>query len=139
MADTKMKRLDPRDFRKPRTLASEDVEIEDWGGFVTVREMSGAERDEFDEFVLKSREEGKVSGVRAVIVSICCVDGNGKRMFTNLDIPDLQKQSARIITQISDVGMRLSGLSADEVEDRSGNSESGPESDSSSDSADNSE
>ena len=130
-----MNRLSKRDFLKSRAPKTRDVEIPEWGGTVTVQEMTAEQRDEFDEYVISMREENKVKGLRAVVVSICTVDEYGKRIFTDLDIPDLQKKSATIIGRISDEAMKLSGLSEEDVEERVKNSETGPASDSSSSSA----
>ena len=132
-----MNRLSKRDFLKSRSLRTVDVPVPEWHGVVTVREMSADERDEFDEYVIGMREESKVKGLRAVVVSICAVDEHGKRLFTNLDIPDLQKQSATIIGRIADEAMKLSGLSEDDVEERVKNLETDPASDSSSNSVEN--
>ena len=120
-----MKKLTKKDFLKERELKTEIVPIPEWNGEIIVREMTGTERDEFDEFVLNSQAEGKVKALRSVVVSICCVDEEGKRMFTNLDVPDLQKISSKITMKISDVALKLSGMAADDVEDREKNLKAG--------------
>jgi hypothetical protein len=130
-----MNRLTKKDFLKKRTPKTEDVNVPEWGGVVTVQEMTAAQRDEFDEFVLATREEGKMKGLRAVVVSICAVDEEGKRLFTNLDVPDLQKQSSKVIGRIADAAMKLSGLSEDDVEEIAKNSEAVTEDGTNSDSA----
>jgi hypothetical protein len=130
-----MQRLSGQDFRKVRKPKTIDVEIPEWGGFVTVQEMSAAQRDEFDEFVLTMRESNKVQGLRTKVVSICVVDEEGKRVFTELDVPDLQKQSAKVIGKVADAAMKLSGLSDEDVEDMAKNLPAAQDGGSSSDSA----
>jgi hypothetical protein len=129
-----MERLTKKDFLRPRTPRTKEVPVEEWGGMVTVQEMTAEQRDEFDEYVIGMREENKVKGLRAVVVSICVVDEEGKRVFNDLDIPDLNKKSATIIGRIADAAMQLSGLSEEDVEERVKNSETGPASDSNSNS-----
>lgn len=132
-----MKRLTGKDFRKKRAPKTEDVQVPEWDGFITVQEMTAAQRDEFDEFVLKMREQNKVQGLRAVVVSICAIDEDGERIFSDLDVPDLQKQSSKVIGRIADAALKLSGMSNEDVEEQVKNSETVPASDTSSDSVEN--
>lgn len=65
------------------------------------------------------------------------VDENGEPIFNDLDAPDLLKQSGIIIDRIAQVGLKLSGLAGDSVEEEIKNSETVPQEDSHSDSVEN--
>ena len=65
-------------------LAADDlklsrVETPEWRGHVFVRPMTAGERDAFDLFVTEHRGRAKI---RAYIVSLCTVDANGVRLFS---------------------------------------------------------
>jgi hypothetical protein len=109
------------------------VDVPELGGSIWVQEMSAEQRDRFDDWILR---EGKdPSELRARIVSLCSVDENGKRLFTDLDIPDLKTLPSKAIGRISSQAFRMSGLSEEAVAGIEKNSEAVPNDDSSSDSA----
>ena len=122
---------------KPKKLKREVVEVPEWGGDVLVQEMTATQRDAFEDWSMTQRKEDTHKGTRVMCMINTVVDENGKPIFTDLDAPDLLKQSGIIINRIAQVGLELSGLAGDSVEEELKNSETVPQEDSLSDSAKN--
>lgn len=107
-------------------LSYEDVEVPEWGGTVRVRELPGTERDKFEAaFVGKDgaslRAEG-LEGFRARLAAAALVDADGKPLFRSAaEIKRLGEKSANALQRVADVAVRLSGLTAADVEELTGN------------------
>lgn len=117
------------DILKVKELKRELVNIPEWGGDVWVQEMTGVQRDRFDTWVVEKKETG---GMRLRIVIATVVDEEGKPMFSDIDIPDLASKSGKAIERLSDVGMRLSGMTEEAKKEEIKNSEEDLNDDSSS-------
>jgi hypothetical protein len=118
------------DILKSKTLKKELVEVPEWGGSVWVQEMTAEQRDKFDNWVVK-RKDGEASGMRLRVLIATVVDEHGKSMFTDLDIPDLKNHSSRATTRLSEVGLRLSGMTEEAKAEEIKNSEAALSGDSS--------
>jgi hypothetical protein len=87
----------------------------EWGGYVFIRTMTAEEGDQFDDEIYKLSADGKnVEFVRGQITARLCVrticDENGKRLFTDKQINELGKKSARALNRCYQVAERLNGL-----------------------------
>lgn len=100
-----------------RELPREEVEA--WGGKVTVRALTGRERDEFEESLIGDRKTGvaNLSNVRAKLVAKTIVDSAGKRIFSDADIAELGDLDASELQKCFEVAQRLSGLTTKDVEE----------------------
>jgi len=100
-------------------LKTESVEVPEWGGTVLVRELTGAERDEWEASVVKTNGT-KVTvdsrNMRAKLASLCIVDENGKRVFSEKDAIKLGAKSAAALDRVTDIARRLSRIGEDELE-----------------------
>ena len=132
MSESKV--LGKLDFLKPRELRKKLVEVPEWGGSVWVQEMTAGGREQFDEWVVKNNHK---AGIRLRILIETAVDEKGALLFSDLDIPDLALKSGKAIERLSDVGMRLSGMSEEAKVEGIKNSEPDPSADSSSASVEN--
>lgn len=99
----------------------ETVVVKEWGGEVTVRAMSGLERDAFEASLVmtvgKSRIM-KLDNIRAKLVSMTVIDPETKEsLFTAADIEILGSKSAAALDKIFTVSRKLSGISEDDVEE----------------------
>jgi hypothetical protein len=112
--------LSKLDILKVKELKRELVNVPEWGGDVWVQEMTGVQRDRFDTWVVEKKETG---GMRLRIVIATVVDEEGKPMFSDIDIPDLASKSGKAIERLSDVGMRLSGMTEEAKKEEIKNSE----------------
>lgn len=108
-------------------IQTEVVEVPEWGGSVLVRGLTGAQRDRFEASMVelkKGKQVLKLSNLRAYLAALSIVDEQGQLLFSNEDIEALGNKSCAALQRIWDVARRLSGLSDDDVEELTKNSES---------------
>lgn len=105
---------------KADDIISEEVQVPEWGGTVFVRGLTGRQRDEFESSVFEMRGKKMVPNIanlRAKLTVRCCVDEDGKRLFTDADADKIGEKSAAAIDRIYAVAAKLSGLSEEDVEE----------------------
>ena len=111
-------------------LPRERVEVPEWGGAVFVRTLTGGERDTYEASMFEgpaTDRRMKIDNIRARLVSLTVIDGEGERLFTSdEDVVELGKKSGRVLDRLFDVAQRLSGLSAKDVEELAKNSSAAP-------------
>lgn len=102
-------------------LPRELIEIPEWGGAVYVRTFSGAERDSYEEWILKNRgSDGELKSyrnARALLVVLTACDENGALLFTADQVDALGKKSAAALDRIFEVAQRLNKLRKQDIED----------------------
>jgi hypothetical protein len=116
-------------------IVTESVEVPEWGGTVLVRSLTGEQRDRFEASMVglrKGKQVMKLNNVRAQLVALSVVDESGQLLFSEHDIVALGEKSCAALQRIWDVARKLSGLSDDDVEELTKNSESDQSDDSTS-------
>jgi hypothetical protein len=137
----------PKLLTRDEILAAEDrstetVDVPEWGGQVTIRPLTGTERDHYERSLVRltpndsggfdaSAAEGVM--IRGRLAALSIVDADGKRMFSDVDMLALGEKSARALDRVFNAASRLSGLSRADVEaltaglkgDRNGSTGSG--------------
>lgn len=111
-------------------LAAPDVPVEDlyvpeFGGYVRVKGLTAAERDDYEFSLVKTKGknvEQNFANARARLVALAVVDSQGQRLFSDRDVALLGTKSAVALTRIWDVARRLAGMSEEDVEELTGNS-----------------
>jgi hypothetical protein len=107
------------------SLRSELVKVPEWGGTVRVREMTGAERDDYEAGLVKMQDDKStdltMDNARARLVALSCIDGRGARIFSNEDVLALGKLSAAALSRVFDSAAKLSRITADDIEELAGN------------------
>ena len=101
-------------------LPTEVVFVPEWGGEVTVRALSGLERDTYEMEIYRlkgTKIDWKRENMRARLVAATVVDDAGELMFSTADIAALGNKSAAALERIFVVAQRLSGLSKEDVEE----------------------
>ena len=123
-----MKKLTKADIFAADDLPTEDIDIPEWGGVVTVRTLTGVERDEWELAAYKAtrNKQTDTRGLKARLVQLTVVNGNGGLMFTVPEVPKLNKKSAAAIDRIFEVAQRLNHFTTEDVEELAGNSDAGP-------------
>jgi hypothetical protein len=97
-----------------------DFDVPEWGGAVKLRVMTGTERDRFEsEFVNGNKS---VDMVRAKLVAKCLCDEEGKRIFSEAEIPTLGEKSAAVLDRLFSECMKLNRFSKEDVDDLAKNS-----------------
>lgn len=114
-------------------LKKELVPCPEWGGEVWVRGLTAKERDEFESSILVMRGKTqelnmKQARTKLAVLSIC--DEQGKRLFGEGDIGVLSAKSSIPLNRIFETAQRLSGLTQEDVDELTKNSESGQPEDS---------
>lgn len=108
----------------------EDVACPEWGCTLTVRSITGTERDKFEESLMKTTKKMKKGKVRTerevtydniraklIVLSVCIAKGNPQRMFSDEDAPLLGTKSAAVLDRLFDVAQRLSGLRDEDIDE----------------------
>jgi hypothetical protein len=114
-------------------IERELVQVPEWSGPVYVQGMTGTERDAYEESLRRAATKGQTVNMnqfRAKLVILTARDENGKRLFTKADLEWVSKKSAAALSRVSDVAMRLSGMTKEDAEEMTKNSESDPTDDS---------
>lgn len=115
-------------------LPRELVDVPEWGGSVYVRGLTAMERSEFENLMLglenRRIKVGKSDDMtiqmdmrvlRVRLSALCMVDEKGNRLFGDDEVEELGRKSADALNRIFVVAQRLSGMTADDVEDAAGN------------------
>jgi hypothetical protein len=98
----------------------EDVHIPALGIAVTVRGMTGVERDQFEASCFEGRGKKRdfnMKNLRAKLVAYCCIDEKGNRLFSDADAIALGAVRADVIDRLFSVAQRLSGMKDEDVEE----------------------
>ena len=116
------------DKLKHAILAADDLVREpfaapEWAGtngdlYLSV--MSGGDR----EWVLNNA--GDAPCFTAKLLSRCFVDGGGRRVFADSDVPVLARKSSIVLERAAKQALRLNKMGREHVEDEIKNSESAP-------------
>ena len=118
-------------------LKMEEVPVPEWGGHgavVMVRSLTRTERDRWEESVVERREQADgtekikmvMQHMRTKLLAMCIVGEDGAPLFSQADVAALGNKSAAPIVRIDTVARRLSGLSKEDVEKLTKNSEDDP-------------
>lgn len=124
-----MKILSKSDILGAADLATETVDVPEWGGAVIVRTMTGTERDAFEAAMVKVVDGKRVpdmDNLRAKLLAATLVDEAGTQLFEPGDLAALGGKRAAALDRIFAVAQRLNGLAAEAVEDAEKNSVPGP-------------
>lgn len=123
LVDIPKRYLSRLDILESEDLATEDVDVPEWGGTVTVRALSGTERDAYEGDIFSMRGQGKgveynLSNIRAKLSARTIVDHEtGARVFTDADIVKLGLKSAAALDRVFSAAQRLSRLTAADVKE----------------------
>lgn len=135
MADKAKKILGRDDILQAKDITTKLVGVPEWeGGHVWVASLTGRERDQYEESVMKMKKTGRkgrgltvlepqLQGARARLVALACrKDETGaERLFTDADVKALSEKSAAALNRVFDVAAAMSGLSDESVEELLGN------------------
>ena len=107
-------------------MIKEEVPVQELGGTVLVKRLSGEERDRYEDSLYK--QEGKkykltVNNIKARLAAYSIIDENGNRIFTEVDIAELGKKSAKALNRVADVCRKLSGFTDEDMNELTKNSE----------------
>jgi hypothetical protein len=105
---------------KADDLVTEEVSVPEWGGEVLLKSLTGTQRDAFEDSTVDQRGQNQkmnLVNLRARLLSLCIVDENGRRMFTDVDVFELGGKNAKVLEKLFDKARSMNGMSDDDVEE----------------------
>lgn len=111
---------------KAQDIEIREVEVPEWGGVVYVRGMTGRERDRYENSLYKQKGKERVlntQNARAKLVVMCTVDQDGNRIFDEEEVNVLSQKSSKALDRIFAVAMELSGITENDMEELTKNSD----------------
>ncbi len=115
-----MSKLTREQILNASDIQSEVVAVPEWGGEVTVRGITGKERDQLEASMMEIKGKHmsvSLANVRAKLVQLSVVDEEGKLLFAPADVQELGNKSALALDRIFSVAQKLSGLSNEDIEE----------------------
>ena len=98
-------------------LALRDVELKEvfvpeWKESVWVRGFTGEEQDLYSEELEKKSKSGEaiLKGLAVWVIVHTVCDKEGNNLFTDADIPALNKKQAKVIRRLAVAALEISGL-----------------------------
>lgn len=93
-----------------------DVPVPEWGGTVRVKGLTGAERDQYEAWIISGKGRDRdvnLKNARAKLVMMTIINDEGVRLFDEADIVALGRKSALAVQRVFDVASELAGLDED--------------------------
>ena len=110
---------------RDQILGAEDrryevVNCPEWGGEVRLRSLTGSERDEWENSLVRQvgdKRRLNARNMRAKLIALSAVDGDGQLLFSPGDVIKLGSKNAAPLDRLFEVCQRLSGVSDEDVEE----------------------
>lgn len=99
---------------------TEMVDIPEWGGEIEIRTMSVGQKFEYDNFI--EEKKPTMQELALYVIKKCCIDDQGKLMFTDEDDQLLLEKSVQSLMRLFDACVALNRQRASDVEDAAKNS-----------------
>jgi len=111
--------LTKEEILKADDLPKKAVNVPAWGGEVFVRTMTAIEKDQFEESNRNHEDDGSTTfnavGYRARLIQKTVCDENGNLLFTEDDLPALQKKSGKAIDLVIKVSQELNAITDEDL------------------------
>lgn len=112
---------------KNSIFTANDIEYKDvdmtpykWGGSIRIKTMSIDDQIEFERFKREKKDDDSL--IIYALLSVCCVNEDGQRLFMQEDISQLQKKSSAAVLFLFRTCLDFNYLSEDVVEKQAKNS-----------------
>jgi hypothetical protein len=104
------------------------VPCPEWGLDLTVRTLTGTERDELENtwHTRRVAKDDSILGIKILLVQSTVVDEDGLQVFDVGERDLLNGKSAKVIDRLFQTAQRLSGLTDDDIQEMAGNLNGGP-------------
>lgn len=114
---SKTKTLGRDDILAIDDLPTRTVNVPEWGGTITLRSLTAAERDAWEIGLYNEKSGGKPMNISASVVALCAIKPDGTRLFTDADIEVLARKSGRVLKRLWNAASDLNGLGVNDAEE----------------------
>jgi len=91
-------------------LPSVVVNVPEWGGEMTLKTLTGEERDRWqNDWIEWRKEQGAVCFEAFLIVAVAC-DPDNKPIFQRSDVRTLNAKSSAVISRLYRIAARMNGI-----------------------------
>lgn len=105
-----------------------DVKVNEWrpegvteDAYVKVRPMTAGQRARYESAMVELHQTNKnfdkIGEYGLKVVAWCVVDEEGKRIFNDADVKQLEQKSSAPILRIRDAALKLSGMGSEAVDE----------------------
>lgn len=101
-------------------LEPEWLDIPEWNGGLFVRPMTGLERDNYEQSLVRGKganREMNIANARAKLVVMVAVNEAGDSVFTKGDVKRLGEKSSAALNRIFELATKQSGMSEQDIEE----------------------
>lgn len=101
-------------------VPTEQVALPALGITVSVRGMTGHERDAFESGCWEGKGKKRqftAKNIRAKLVAYCTIDEHGQRVFSDADVEQLGSVRADVTDKLFGVAQRLSGMTDEDIDE----------------------
>lgn len=119
-----MSALSREDILEADDLDKREVTVEEWDGEVYIRELTGRERDAFENEILTgdpNDPDVNTENLRARLLVRTLCDEDGERLFEDDQMEDLAEKSGAVLGRLFEVAQEMNGMTAEEMTDMAGN------------------
>lgn len=112
------KRLTAEEILAQDDSKTEDVEVPEWNAIVTVRSLTGVERDRLEAAMVTEKGGNRsvnFNNFRAKLIAATAIDAEGRHLFGQDQVEALGRKNAGALTRVFNVSSRLSGYSEGDV------------------------
>lgn len=122
-----------KEFNSQTVISGDDstvewVDVPQWGGGCFVKNLSSAQRDEWE--IACSSKKGSKGYLRAMLVQWAAIDADGNQKFGPHQVPMLARKNAAAVDLIAETILRISGMRKEDAEQIEKNLPAGPAGDS---------
>lgn len=107
-------------------LKTEVVDVPEWGGQVTIREMTGTAYEAYETSTHKLVGDKYVPNLidrRARLCAVSIIDDKGDLMFADADIKKLSAKSGDVLCKVFEACQRINKIGRFSIEETAKNSE----------------
>ena len=122
---TAPRRLTRDDILNAQDQETEDIEVPQWGGSVTIRSLTGTERDKYEASLVSYQRDDQgrpqvksieLDNLRARLISLVAIDEKGERLFSPTDVLRLGEKNAAALDLLFEAAQKLSKLTKPAIE-----------------------
>lgn len=100
-------------------IRSKVVNIPQWKGDVKIRVMSIADQIEFEAL---NKDKKSDTDIIFAMLSLCCIDNEGNKLFDKKDLPEIKKKSSAVILKLFKECLDLNSLNEKDLDIKAKNS-----------------